>query len=49
MNMVVGIECAIADMQRYNLYKLHFEHLHESECESKPKEEPKHEPKLWDF
>jgi hypothetical protein len=46
---LVGIECAIAEMQRYNLYKLHFENLHDSECESKPKEEPKPRPKIWDF
>ena len=46
---LVGIECAIADMQRYNLYKLHFEHPHKSECGSKPKEEPKPKPKIWDF
>lgn len=45
----VGIECAIAEMQRYNLYKLHFEDLHESECGSKPKEEPKPIPEIWEF
>ena len=34
----VGIECAIAEMQRYNLYKLHFENG--SPCPCTPKGDP---------